>query len=91
MLSCTVRRLALTIPVLLGVATLVFLLLHLVPGDPACAPLLTSDLAGGRVSLRRNFPSLAGSNDTALSSILARRRRVVTTTQGAVPIRGSRE
>jgi len=30
-----VRRLILTIPVLLGVATLVFALLHLVPGDPA--------------------------------------------------------
>jgi ABC-type dipeptide/oligopeptide/nickel transport system permease component len=35
MLSYLVRRLALTIPVLLGVATLVFSLLHLVPGDPA--------------------------------------------------------
>lgn len=30
-----VRRLLLTIPVLLGVATLVFALVHLVPGDPA--------------------------------------------------------
>ena len=30
-----VRRLVLTIPVLLGVATLVFALIHLVPGDPA--------------------------------------------------------
>ena len=29
------RRLALTVPVLIGVATLVFSLLHLVPGDPA--------------------------------------------------------
>jgi ABC-type dipeptide/oligopeptide/nickel transport system permease component len=29
------RRLLLTIPVLLGVATLVFALIHLVPGDPA--------------------------------------------------------
>ncbi len=33
------RRLALTVPVLLGVATLVFLLIHLVPGDPAQAML----------------------------------------------------
>jgi ABC-type dipeptide/oligopeptide/nickel transport system permease component len=32
-----VRRLALTIPVLLGVATLVFALIHLIPGDPAQA------------------------------------------------------
>jgi ABC-type dipeptide/oligopeptide/nickel transport system permease component len=34
-----VRRLALTIPVLLGVATLVFSLIHLVPGDPVQAML----------------------------------------------------
>ena len=33
------RRLALTIPVLLGVATLVFALIHLIPGDPAQAML----------------------------------------------------
>jgi ABC-type dipeptide/oligopeptide/nickel transport system permease component len=32
-----VRRLLLTIPVLLGVATLVFSLIHLIPGDPALA------------------------------------------------------
>ena len=35
MLRYLVRRLILTIPVLLGVATLVFALIHLVPGDPA--------------------------------------------------------
>ena len=29
------RRIAMTIPVILGVATLVFSLIHLVPGDPA--------------------------------------------------------
>jgi ABC-type dipeptide/oligopeptide/nickel transport system permease component len=34
MLRFVVRRLLLTLPVLLGVATLVFLLIHLVPGDP---------------------------------------------------------
>jgi peptide/nickel transport system permease protein len=33
------RRVALTIPVLLGVATLVFLLIHIIPGDPAQAML----------------------------------------------------
>jgi ABC-type dipeptide/oligopeptide/nickel transport system permease component len=33
------RRIVLTIPVLLGVATLVFALIHLVPGDPAAAML----------------------------------------------------
>jgi ABC-type dipeptide/oligopeptide/nickel transport system permease component len=35
MLRYLVRRLLLTIPVLLGVATLVFAQIHLVPGDPA--------------------------------------------------------
>jgi peptide/nickel transport system permease protein len=39
MVSFLVRRLLLTIPVLLGVATLVFSLIHLVPGDPAQAML----------------------------------------------------
>ena len=34
-----IRRLLLTMPVLLGVATLVFALIHLVPGDPAQAML----------------------------------------------------
>jgi ABC-type dipeptide/oligopeptide/nickel transport system permease component len=34
MLRYLLRRLVLTIPVLLGVATLVFALIHLVPGDP---------------------------------------------------------
>src|SRR4026209_2213722 len=33
------RRVALTLPVLLGVATLVFSLIHLIPGDPAQAML----------------------------------------------------
>lgn len=39
MLRYLVRRLLLTIPVLVGVATLVFALIHLVPGDPAQAML----------------------------------------------------
>ncbi len=39
MLRYLLRRLLLTIPVLLGVATLVFALIHLVPGDPAQAML----------------------------------------------------
>jgi peptide/nickel transport system permease protein len=39
MLSYIARRLLLTVPVLLGVATLVFALIHLVPGDPAQAML----------------------------------------------------
>lgn len=39
MLRYLARRLVLTIPVLLGVATLVFALIHLIPGDPAQAML----------------------------------------------------
>ena len=39
MLRFLIRRLVLTIPVLLGVATLVFSLIHLVPGDPVQAML----------------------------------------------------
>ena len=39
MLSYIARRLVLTVPVLFGVATLVFSLIHLVPGDPAQAML----------------------------------------------------
>jgi ABC-type dipeptide/oligopeptide/nickel transport system permease component len=35
MLRYIIRRLLLTVPVVLGVATLVFALIHLVPGDPA--------------------------------------------------------
>jgi peptide/nickel transport system permease protein len=39
MTAFIVRRLLLTVPVILGVATLVFLLIHLVPGDPVQAML----------------------------------------------------
>lgn len=39
MLRYLLRRLLLSVPVLLGVATLVFALIHLVPGDPAQAML----------------------------------------------------
>ena len=39
MLRFLARRLLLTVPVLLGVATLVFSLIHLIPGDPAMAML----------------------------------------------------
>src|ERR671912_1150949 len=39
MLRYLARRLVLTIPVLLGVATLVFSLIHFIPGDPALAML----------------------------------------------------
>jgi ABC-type dipeptide/oligopeptide/nickel transport system permease component len=52
MLTYVVRRLLLTVPVLLGVATLVFLLIHLVPGDPAQAMLGESAPAGDLADLR---------------------------------------
>jgi peptide/nickel transport system permease protein len=39
MLNYLARRLLLTVPVLLGVATLVFALIHFIPGDPAQAML----------------------------------------------------
>jgi ABC-type dipeptide/oligopeptide/nickel transport system permease component len=54
-LRFVVRRLALTIPVLLGVATLVFLLLHLIPGDPAQAMLGESAPEADVNALRRQL------------------------------------
>ena len=46
------RRLLLTIPVLLGVATLVFSLIHVIPGDPAQAMLGEAASPADVVSLR---------------------------------------
>jgi ABC-type dipeptide/oligopeptide/nickel transport system permease component len=57
------RRLALTVPVLIGVATLVFALIHLVPGDPAQAMLgetaSPADVERLRESLGLNQPLTA--------------------------------
>jgi ABC-type dipeptide/oligopeptide/nickel transport system permease component len=57
------RRLILTIPVLLGAATLVFALIHLVPGDPAQAMLgegaSADEIARLRTSLGLDRPLLA--------------------------------
>lgn len=52
MLRFIIRRLLFTIPVLLGVATLVFALLHLVPGDPAQVMLGESAAASDVEALR---------------------------------------
>ena len=52
MLHFLVRRILLTIPVLLGVATLVFSLIHLVPGDPVQAMLGESAAPADIVELR---------------------------------------
>ena len=60
MVTYILRRVALTIPVLFGVATLVFLLIHLVPGDPAEAMLgesaSSADLAELRTRLGLDRP-----------------------------------
>jgi ABC-type dipeptide/oligopeptide/nickel transport system permease component len=57
-----IRRLLLTIPVLIGVATLVFSLIHLIPGDPVQAMLGDSaapeDIAAMRERLGLNRPLL---------------------------------
>jgi ABC-type dipeptide/oligopeptide/nickel transport system permease component len=62
-----VRRILLTIPVLLGVATLVFALIHLVPGDPAEAMLgeaaSPADLQALRERLGLTRPLLAQYRD----------------------------
>ena len=52
MLSYVARRVLLTVPVLLGVATLVFGLIHAVPGDPAQAMLGESASSGDLAELR---------------------------------------
>jgi peptide/nickel transport system permease protein len=56
------RRLVLTVPVLLGVATLVFALIHLIPGDPAQAMLgeaaAEEDVAALRMRLGLDRPLL---------------------------------
>jgi peptide/nickel transport system permease protein len=58
-----VRRVLLTVPVLLGVATLVFSLIHLVPGDPAQAMMgdgaSPQDVAELRAKLGLDQPLLA--------------------------------
>jgi peptide/nickel transport system permease protein len=62
MLRYLIRRLLLTIPVFLGVATLVFALIHLVPGDPAQSMLgegaSVEDVAKLRQSLGLGRPLL---------------------------------
>lgn len=52
MRSYLVRRLVLALPVVLGVATLVFLLIHLIPGDPVEIMLGESALPADRDALR---------------------------------------
>jgi peptide/nickel transport system permease protein len=49
------RRILLTVPVVLGVATLVFSLIHLIPGDPVDVILGESALPAQRETLRRQL------------------------------------
>jgi peptide/nickel transport system permease protein len=60
--SFLARRLALSVPVLLGVATLVFGLIHMIPGDPAQAMLgetaSAADVAALRAKLGLDRPLL---------------------------------
>lgn len=55
MLRYTLRRLAITLPSLLGVATLAFLLIHLVPGDPVDLMLGEQAAPQDRENLRREL------------------------------------
>ena len=55
MIRFIARRLLLTVPVLIGVATLVFSLIHLVPGDPVQAMLGESASREDVVDLRRRL------------------------------------
>jgi peptide/nickel transport system permease protein len=54
-LRYTLRRLAITLPSLFGVATLAFLLIHLVPGDPVDLMLGEQAAMEDRVNLRREL------------------------------------
>ncbi len=49
------RRLLFTVPVVWGVVTLVFLLIHLIPGDPVEIMLGESALAADRVTLKKEL------------------------------------
>jgi peptide/nickel transport system permease protein len=55
MLRYLIRRLLQTVPVLLGVATLVFALIHLVPGDPAQSMLGEGASPGEVTALRHSL------------------------------------
>src|ERR1700754_4997092 len=63
MLAYFFRRVLLTVPVLFGIATLVFALVHLVPGDPAVSMLgdgaSGADVAALRTRLGLDRPLLA--------------------------------
>ena len=74
MLRYFVRRLLLAIPVLIGVATLVFSLIHLVPGDPAQAMLGDGASQKDIAELRTNL----GLDQPLLTQYAAFMRRAVT-------------
>ena len=74
MLRYLLRRLLLTIPVLLGVATLVFSLIHLVPGDPAQAMLGDGAAPQDVIELRKSL----GLDQPLLAQYLSFLRHAVT-------------
>src|SRR5512139_3121015 len=55
MIAYLTRRLLLAVPTILGVVTLVFLLVHLVPGDPVDVMLGETARAADKVRLRRQL------------------------------------
>ena len=77
MFRFVLRRLALTVPVLIGVSTLVFLLIHLIPGDPVQAMLGDSALAAGHRHTSR-APRLESSALRAIRQLHDRHRGAAT-------------
>jgi peptide/nickel transport system permease protein len=55
MLAHSLRRLVLLFPVLFGVVTLVFFLIHMIPGDPVDSMLGDNALSADKESLRHNL------------------------------------
>ena len=81
MLAYFLRRVLLTVPVLFGIATLVFALVHLVPGDPAVSMLgegaTGEDVAALRARLGLDEPLPAQYWAFLKGAVRARPRRVV--------------
>jgi ABC-type microcin C transport system permease subunit YejB len=78
------RRLALLVPTLLGVATLVFAFLHLIPGDPveimlgeSAGPADVAALRRDPASTARSSPSTDASSRTRRAAISAARSSTV--------------
>ena len=77
MLRFLARRVALTIPVLLGVATLVFSLIHLIPCDPAQAMLGESASRFLQGAVRGDLGRSLRTNQPVTTAILERMRATI--------------